>query len=131
MAAKISYLVLLILILLATSCSSQKTEVKVLNVSEFKSKIDSSNPDVVLIDVRTPKEVAQGKIGNSLHLDFYRDDFNSQLLAMDKEKTFLVYCGSGVRSNKAAELMLQSGFKNVFDLGGGIRAWAQAGEPID
>lgn len=92
-----------------------------LNVEEFKSKMTDEN--VVVLDVRTPKEVAAGKIENAEVLDFYSKDFLDKLQTFDKDKTYLVYCKSGGRSATACGMMKAAGFKEVYNLDGGYTAF--------
>lgn len=82
-----------------------------------------SVPGVVVLDVRTPEETAQGKIQGAIELDFRSPDFAAEVAKLDPEKTYLVYCRSGNRSGKACHLMAEKGFKNLFNLSGGYLAW--------
>lgn len=93
-----------------------------INVETFKAKM--TEPNVVILDVRTPEEVAAGKIEGAVELDFYDNDFQQKVTALDKEKTYLVYCKVGGRSGQACELMQDAGFKSIFNLDGGWTAWS-------
>src|SRR6187402_1520844 len=101
---KISSFLLLILIV---SCSPEKKEntsdtpaiVENLDPAAFKAKLESQ-PDAVLIDVRTPEETSQGIIKGAVKINFKGADFEQQLSSLDKDKTYFVYCGSGGRSGK-------------------------------
>ena len=80
--------------------------------------------DVVLIDVRTPEEVSEGYIPGASHfIDFYSDDFQTKIKALDSTKTYVMYCRSGGRSGKAAQFMVDNGFTNVYNLVGGISSY--------
>ena len=94
-----------------------------INVETFKAKI--SDPNTVVLDVRTPEEVAAGKIEGAVEMDFYADDFQQKVAALDKEKTYLVYCKSGGRSGKTCKMMEKSGFKSLYNLDGGWTAWSK------
>lgn len=94
-----------------------------LDVTQFKEKM--SEPGVVLLDVRTPDEIADGKIEGAMEIDFYADNFESEIQKLDPEKTYLVYCRSGNRSGKTCNLMASKGFKRCFNLQGGYKAWVQ------
>lgn len=110
-----------------SSCQSTSTKVTIpvdLGPEKFKTSMES-NPEAVLIDVRKPEEVAQGKIGNPRNMDFYNPDFKENLLKLDKEKAYFLYCRSGRRSMVTANFLTQNGFKNVYNLKGGIIAWNQ------
>ena len=80
----------------------------------------------VVLDIRTPEETSEGVVDNALILDFYADNFESEVLTMDKDKQYLVYCRSGGRSAQAAEFMARSGFQYVYNLLGGYTAWSEA-----
>ena len=90
---------------------------------------NESNADFVILDVRTPEEYTTEHIAESVLLDFYADDFEDELNKLDKSKTFLVYCRSGNRSNKAVNIMRDLGFIEVSDIGGGINQWKAEGYP--
>lgn len=81
-----------------------------------------------LIDVRTDAEVARGKIaqGESLPLHL----LPIRLPDMDKRATTVFYCQMGGRSGQAAAFAAANGFSDVYNLQGGITAWAQSGMPL-
>lgn len=83
-----------------------------------------------LLDVRTEGEFSQGHLKDAVSMDYYRNDFKDQLSKLDKNKPVFVYCAVGGRSNAASGIMKSMGFKQVFDLQGGIRAWTQAQKPV-
>lgn len=77
-----------------------------------------------LIDVRTPPEIAEGKIADALEMDFKDSTFASRLEDLDPEKDYLVYCRSGRRSAGACELMREKGFTGkLYNLDGGYLDW--------
>jgi rhodanese-related sulfurtransferase len=90
---------------------------------------NESNPDFVLLDVRTPEEYATEHIAGSVLLDFYSDDFEDELDKLDKSKMYLVYCRSGNRSSQSMPIMEDLGFIKVYDMGGGINQWKAEGYP--
>lgn len=106
------------------SCSTQTDPmVKNVDVTEFKSLM--ANENTVVLDVRTPDEIANGKIANAAELDFFADGFDAKVAQLDKSKTYLVYCKSGGRSGKTCNKMAAQGFKNVYNLKGGYKAWSK------
>jgi len=119
----------LITILSMSSCSTQTdasatgSEPKMINQEEFTSLVKDTNN--VVIDVRTPGEVAEGYIpGTTLFYDYNDSNFESNIEKLDKTKGYVVYCRSGGRSSKAAELLQQKGIKKVYNLDGGISNWS-------
>ncbi|GMQ27010.1 rhodanese-like domain-containing protein [Algoriphagus sp. oki45] len=109
-----------------TAVSSTKAEVINLNPKDFQEK--SSNG--IILDVRTPGEIDQGKIANAVELDFYQSDFLSKALEYPKDQEIYLYCAVGARSLEAARMLSQQGFTKVYHLQGGIQAWYQSGLPI-
>lgn len=80
--------------------------------------------NAVILDVRTEDEVNQGKIANSINLDFHKgQEFVEELEKLDKSKNYYVYCRSGARSGQTCAAMEQMGFENAYNLVGGILAW--------
>jgi rhodanese-related sulfurtransferase len=78
-------------------------------------------PGAVVLDVRTGKELEEGALPDALHLDFLAPDFWEKLEALDKEKTYFVYCRSGRRSLRVCTYMRNGGFKNIFNLDNGLK----------
>ncbi|MFZ6013302.1 MAG: rhodanese-like domain-containing protein [Bacteroidota bacterium] len=111
------------------AAQNEKAIVHKLKASEFKSKLETTR-DAVLLDVRMADEVAEGLIPNAMTIDFSAEDFPRSIEALDKEKTYFVYCASGGQSNQTALLMADMGFKKVYCLVGGISAWKEKKYPI-
>lgn len=82
-----------------------------------------SESDPQIIDVRTVKEFKEGHIRNSQNICVSDDNFEERASALDKNKPVYVYCRSGKRSAKAAEILKEMGFKEVYDLDGGYLNW--------
>ena len=76
------------------------------------------NPGVV-IDVRTPDEFASGHLRKADHnFNVMSGELEQKLDSLDKNKTYYLYCRSGNRSGKAAQIMKQNGFEDVHNIGG-------------
>jgi len=86
--------------------------------------IHNSKPTVKFLDVRTPEEVSGGMINGAIKIDFNGKDFNTKLNALDKNESYIVYCKSGGRSSKTADMMQQMGFSSIYNLEGGYTAFA-------
>jgi len=93
---------------------------------DLKAHLD--DPDVVVVDVRTPAEYASGHVPRAINLplqeieDWYRD--------LPKDKTVYLICNSGNRSTQAAEFLKEKGFKNIKNVKGGTNAWKEKGYPV-
>tara|TARA_B100001059_G_scaffold153860_1_gene153489 strand:+ start:685 stop:1122 length:438 start_codon:yes stop_codon:yes gene_type:complete len=142
MSAKTIPTVLIVLLLWggAVSCQSKpeaSTEIAQsegvvnadVNVAAFAALIDTSETGL-LLDVRTDREFAMGHIRGAAQIDFYRDDFQEELAKLDPNVPVYVYCRSGNRSGQAAKMMKSMRFKTVYNLEGGIGAWARE-QPIE
>tara|TARA_B100001057_G_scaffold13798_1_gene13104 strand:- start:2539 stop:2847 length:309 start_codon:yes stop_codon:yes gene_type:complete len=77
-----------------------------------------------IIDVRTPQEFQEIRIPDSENIDFYDpQNFIKKITLLDKEAHYFLYCKSGLRSYNSCSIMKDLGFKNVYNLIGGISDW--------
>jgi len=112
----------------SSSASSETTAeaahegIQDVDVAAFKAKMEEEN--IVLLDVRTPAEVAAGKIEGALEIDVLGDEFQQKIQSLEKDKTYLVYCKAGSRSARACKVMEKAGFKDLYNLKGGYTAWS-------
>ena len=90
-------------------------------VAEFE-KLANAGKGTIL-DVRTPKEYAEGHVNGSVNMNYFDKDFKDQVGKLDKAKPVYVYCHSGGRSSKAMNIMKSQGFKTIYNLTGGYSAW--------
>ena len=116
-------------VILLAGCSSTGSATTVnLNVSEFSQKI--TEPDVIILDVRTPEEFASGHIEGALNIDFNSGDFANEITRLNPSENYAIYCRSGSRSGQAASIMHKAGFHDVSNLNGGVIDWTNAGLPL-
>ena len=105
--------------------SDRPAFVRQLSAPELKQMIDSGQP-FEFVDVRSEDERAFSSIEGSRLLDrAYHDD----LLTRDRSTPIVFQCHHGIRSQGAAEYFLQHGFRNLYNLQGGIDAWSQLVDP--
>jgi len=90
----------------------------------------AAEPGVMIIDVRTPEEYAQGHLEGAVNLDVQSGQFEAGLVDLDPTAAYSVYCRSGNRSAVAAGLMTENGFTDVTDLGSLESAAAATGLPV-
>lgn len=111
------------------SCQQQKGDFKSMNVEEFDTLIQ--NEEVQRLDVRTPAEYSEGHIAKTININVMDNSFASMADSLlQKDKPIAVYCRSGKRSKKAAEILCKNGYK-VFELDKGFNSWQEAGKEID
>ncbi|MCL9769985.1 rhodanese-like domain-containing protein [Flavobacterium sp. HXWNR69] len=126
---KLKVLSLVVLMFGMTSCMKTQTEgVQVLEVSKYETKL--KQPNVQLLDVRTPEEFSEGHLENAINIDVTAEDFDAKVAGLDKEKPVMVYCKSGGRSAKASARLKELGFKTISDLEGGITNWKSENKPV-
>ncbi len=83
-----------------------------------------TDPNGVILDVRTEDENAMKKIPGSINIDIYKGQgFVYKVDELDKTKNYYVYCMAGGRSAQACSIMNQLGFENTYNLLGGISEW--------
>ena len=112
-----------------TETSASTAAYKDLSVDEFaRMAADKQN---VILDVRTPGEFSAGHIPGAVNLDYNAPDFQKKAAALDKSKTYLVHCAVGGRSVRACEKLNHLDFPNLYNLPGGFKAWAKAGQPVE
>lgn len=121
-------LVAFISVFAACSDGQSQTSPTRLPAKEFAEKIKQT-PDALILDVRTPDEYAKGHLENALNYDWNGDVFDTQIAEIEKSRPVFVYCLSGGRSSAAAQKMRADGFKNVYELQGGIMKWRAANLP--
>jgi len=112
----------MILFATVSGCAQKSGGVTNINKAEFDRLVKEEK--AVVMDVRTPAEVSEGIIkGATEFIDFNGSDFEKKVMALDKSKTYIVYCRSGKRSASASSLMHDKGFAKVYNLDGGIMGW--------
>ncbi|MCC9166240.1 rhodanese-like domain-containing protein [Pontibacter harenae] len=89
--------------------------VKTLTPTEFKGQRLSMK--TVVLDVRTPEEYNAGHLEGAENSDYRSGQFAKELKELNKKKTYYLYCASGNRSGKAAQLMKEAGFEKVYNIG--------------
>ncbi|MCU7835084.1 MAG: rhodanese-like domain-containing protein [gamma proteobacterium symbiont of Taylorina sp.] len=102
--------------------------IKEIEVNELSQQYENFPENVRFIDVRTPAEVARGKISGSENLPLHVIPLKVEEFA-DAEK-IIFYCQTGARSAQACAFMTSKGIDNVYNLRGGIVTWVQMGLPI-
>jgi rhodanese-related sulfurtransferase len=102
--------------------------IKEIDVNELSQQLGELPENIKLIDVRTPAEVARGKISGSENLPLHVIPLKVNDFSQNDKIVF--YCQTGARSAQACAFMSSKGVDNVYNLRGGIVTWAQMGLPI-
>jgi len=132
---------LIIGVLLASGCiqtetntTKSETQIQIIkNITPEGAYIlikeNKDNPNFTILDVRTPEEFLGEYMENAVNLDYYSDTFRNDLDKLDKNKTYLIYCRSGRRSENALNIMKELDFREVYNMLGGIIKWKSEGLP--
>lgn len=97
--------------------------------AEFKAQLEAQQG--LVLDVRTPTEVAKGKLAGASVIDFNGGKFEQKVSLISRDKPVFVYCSRGGRSAQAVATMTRLGFKKVYNLSGGLNAWSSAGLALE
>ena len=120
-------------------CADGSAHLNVASSSPAKSSFQSISPqeatmllkqrkEIVVLDVRTPEELREGKIENSTLVPIW-SVFRNQLY-LPKNTPIILVCAVGGRSYAAGRMLTQFGYEEVYNLSGGISAWKKAGLPL-
>ena len=127
--AQITTVIFMAMIMVSCSNGQTKSEgggiADNVNVEEFSKHLEGAQ----ILDVRTPAEWNEGIIEGATMANIYEQDFEAQLGKLDKEKPVAVYCKVGGRSGQAMAKMKELGFKEIYNLKGGMDAWKGAKKP--
>lgn len=99
-------------------------------LSSEKLYQELSEGTVTLLDVRTKGEYANGHIEGAGQLSYYAFDFRQKLLLLPKDRPLYLYCNTGYRSQKAAEILAENGYHLVYNLEHGIMEWDLRNLPV-
>jgi hypothetical protein len=124
---KSKFVSLLLLSFLFICCHGQTSNaIHTIDSKSFTEKL-KNNENPQLLDVRTPEEYSSEHIGDAKNVNWNGDDFIAKAITYDKSKPIFVYCKLGGRSAQAADKLAELGFKEIYNLDGGIMKWKAQG----
>ncbi|MGB0403585.1 MAG: rhodanese-like domain-containing protein [Salibacteraceae bacterium] len=106
---------------LESNLKSDVPEIDVTTLKQFE--------DVVIFDARSEREYNVSHIKGAILLDFVSFDINA-LKGYSKRGAYVVYCSVGSRSEQVTKLLIENGYKQTFNLYGGIFEWTNLGNPV-
>ena len=112
---KIITLLIFSLSIFLVSCDNAGFEV--ISASTGKTMMDNDS-SIILVDVREQSGYNEGHIEGAILLPLGLIEAYAESILIDKDATYILYCRSGNRSNQAAEIFVNLGYKNVYDMGG-------------
>src|SRR4051812_34122806 len=99
-----------------------------ISLEEFEKR--KAEPNTLVLDVRSEEEYAKGHIAGAVNVPINAKDFDERVKQLDKDKTYLVHCQSGVRSERACKKM-DGVVPKMFNFAGGMNEWKKAGKPVE
>ena len=96
-------------------------------VQQLNEVVNNTPENTIIIDVRTPGEVAEGTVDGAAVIDYNGDEFEAKIFQLDKTATYYVYCKSGGRSSSAEDYMQEQGFTSVHNVLGGYSSYESEG----
>ena len=103
--------------------------VKDVGTTEVTLLINRQN--AVLLDVREPKEYEGGRLPNAIHIPLSQLEGRAQELAKFSSRPVIAYCATGRRSRMATSALTRAGFKEIYNLHGGLQAWKKDSLPLE
>jgi rhodanese-related sulfurtransferase len=107
-----------------------RRRVKECTVAQAKAQLDRGEV-VHFLDVREDHEFAKDHAKGARHLGKGIIERDVETHIPNKAEAILLYCGGGYRSALAADALQQMGYMNVMSMDGGIKAWRDAGYPME
>ena len=104
------------------SCESNNAQTKTIPTLEYQQLLTETKNNQI-IDVRTEGEFMEEHLHNAININFNGNDFEANIKRLDKTKPTFIYCLSGGRSGSAMEIFAKNGFKQVYNMQGGILQW--------
>lgn len=98
-----------------------------IDAADLQQRLEDDE-DVILLDIRTESEVAQGVLPGAQHVPMHLIPL--RITEFPKDKDIVLYCRSGARSYHACSYLMQQGYDNVINLRGGIIGWVRGGFQI-
>ena len=107
-----------------------KSRVKECDIGAVKARLDRGER-FHFIDVREDGEFAVDRAGGARHIGRGVLERDVETLIPDHAAPIVLYCGGGFRSALAADNLQKMGYTNVISMDGGMRAWREAGYPVE
>jgi rhodanese-related sulfurtransferase len=128
MKKSIIYTLLLTGIIFISGCQLDNPENSI-SAEDFLKLEETS--ESIIVDVRTDSEYQAGHVENAILISLHNPDFMDKIGDLDKDKTYYVYCKSGLRSRSAVLKMKKEGFSKVYNIRGGINDLTRNGlDPV-
>jgi thioredoxin 1 len=123
-------IILSFLVLVMMACQGGAQSGKTIPAAEFMKQLAATRNEY-LLDVRTPGEYNEEHLNNAVNIDYNSADFEAQIKKLEKSRPVFLYCLSGGRSGSAVSVLAANGFKEIYNMQGGIMQWRAAKFPTN
>lgn len=110
--------------------NDSKKGIREVTIDDVKPRMERGDK-FLLIDVREDREWDAGHLPGAVHMGRGIIERDIEQAIPDANAEIILYCGGGFRSALAAESLMKMGYRNVFSMDGGYRAWREAGLPVE
>ena len=121
--------------LLATACllvgAANAAETAAISQDALLKRLDAKDASLVVLDVRTPEEFAQGHVPGAINIPYTHLPARISELPSAADKDIVVYCTVGVRAERAASRLKENGFKRLLHLDGDMNKWLEKKRPVE
>jgi rhodanese-related sulfurtransferase len=101
--------------------SGEKDVTQIIDLAASKiQETLKEDPKIIIVDIRTPEEFAQGHLAHAKNINFMGGSFEDELAKLDKSKTYMMHCRSGGRSTRSLPIWKKLGFQKVIHLNKGM-----------
>lgn len=101
-----------------------------ITADQLRDRIDDESDDnFIIVDIRDDASYEEGHIPGAINMPL--NELGYRLFSLDRTRDIIVYCFTGVTSEVACRILVNAGFKDVYDMTGGIKAWDYALETSD
>ena len=107
-----------------------RARVKECTVADVQSRM-ARNEQFHFVDIREDHEFANDHAKGACHLGKGIIERDIETMIPEKQAAIVLYCGGGFRSVLAVDALQQMGYTNVVSMDGGIKAWKEAGYPLE
>ncbi|MDU0352880.1 rhodanese-like domain-containing protein [Paraglaciecola aquimarina] len=109
------------------ACIGLSSHAASINEISQAALLDVDKTQHIIVDVRTAREYSEGHVPGAINIPLSKIQKDATRLNLDKNKTVVLYCRSGYRAAKAADILLDNGFEHLLHLEGDMLGWSKAG----
>jgi rhodanese-related sulfurtransferase len=106
-------------------------DVPAMSEDTLLARMASADKTMVVLDVRTPKEFAEGHVPGAINISHDQLEGRLSELDADRDRDVVVYCRSGHRAGLALGTLEKAGFKRLYHLDGDYLGWTAAQRPVE